>query len=309
MPAMAEVTVTIVLYNSAEHLPECLEALRPELGSGLAKLVAVDNASPDDSATIVRNLAPASEVLVSTHNRGFAGGCNLAWRRVTTPYWLLLNPDVTLEPRALANLVRFMGARRSVGAVSPWLRADPDGEAGFPGRAFPSAFRGLLELTRVHRLLPPTVRARLLQGPYVRPGQRVEPDWIPATAMLVRADAVRAVGSLDESYFLYGEDLEWSARLRRGGWGIAADEAAVAVHRGRASGHATWSESAVEDRVATGVLRATAVARGAWRGRLAGLVGALSLAVEARHPRRTVEQRERSARAASAWLRAVRAGL
>lgn len=306
---MAELTITIVLYNSGEHLEACLESLRPALSGGDVELVAVDNASPDGSARIVEKLAPDARLIRSGENLGFAGGTNLAWPFVGGRYWLLLNPDVVLEPGAVEELVRFMDRHPRVGAVSPWLR-DPVGTFDFPGRAFPAAWRSLLELSRIHRMLPASARARLLQGPYVDHAARFRPapDWIPGTAMLVRAETVANVGLLDERFFLYGEDLDWCWRMRAAGWDIAVCDNAVGRHVARASGERTWSGQAVEDRIADGMLRAVRRHRGTRRARAAGIANVASFALEAINPRRSVDQRAAAAQARRAWWRAVRLG-
>src|SRR4051794_73362 len=208
---MSTVVVTVVLFNSADQVEACIDALAPDLDSGIAELVAVDNASPDDSAQLVSRLRPDAAIVSSPDNKGFAGGVNLAWPLVDARYWLLLNPDALVERDTLTHLVRFMDANPDVGAASPWLSDPSSGEVLYPGRAFPSAGRTLLELTRLHRLLPAAKRGQVLQGAYVKRGtpRSHDPDWVPGTALVVRTDAVRAVGVLDESFFLYGEDLEW----------------------------------------------------------------------------------------------------
>lgn len=307
MPKMAEVTVTIVLYNSADHLEVCLESLKGDLDSGLAELVAVDNASPDGSAEIVERAAPGARVVRSAENRGFAGGCNRAWPFVSGRYWLLLNPDVVLEPDALAELVEFMDRHPRVAAVSPWLRDPASGDVLFPGRAFPAAWRNLLELSRIHLLLPGELRARLLQGPYVRHGARSAPgpDWIPGTAMLVRSETAREIGLLDESFFLYGEDLEWCWRMRTAGWALATSQEAVAVHHARGSGERTWSDQAVEERIAEGIVRACRRMRGPLRARAMALTTVAAYAIESWHPGRRYDSRARAAKARRAWWRAL----
>jgi N-acetylglucosaminyl-diphospho-decaprenol L-rhamnosyltransferase len=304
---MADVTITIVLYNSADTLEPCLASLTPDLVDGGAELVVVDNASPDDSSALVRRLVPAARVVESAENRGFAGGCNLAWPYVESRYWLLLNPDTIVEADTVARLVAFMDQNARVAAASPWLRDPATGEWKFPGRAFPSAGRALLELSRAHRLLPAEARARLLQGPYVKraAGPAPAPDWLPGTALLVRTQAVREIGLLDESFFLYGEDLEWCWRMRSVGWRLAVVDTVVS-HHARTSGERTWSEQAVETRIADGIVRATRRMRGPLRARATALVSALGLALESWHPGRSREQRANAARARDAWWLAFR---
>src|SRR4051794_39937016 len=91
------VTVATVLYNSADSLGRYAEGLAPGLSDGSLRVVAVDNASPDDSAALLHELLPGVELIASPANLGFAAGCNRTWPLVATRYWLLLNPDVQAD--------------------------------------------------------------------------------------------------------------------------------------------------------------------------------------------------------------------
>jgi N-acetylglucosaminyl-diphospho-decaprenol L-rhamnosyltransferase len=300
------VTITLVLHRSAGHLPACLRSVEDALGSGFADLIAVDNASPDDSAAIVRDAQPGALVLRPAENVGFAAACELARPHVRGRHWLLLNPDTELAPGSIAALAAALDAAPGVAAVSPWLRDADGAEPSYPGRRFPSAALALLELTRLHRLVPQPRRGRWLQGPYVRHGDpALRPDWLPGTALMLRRAAVDRVGGLDPSFFLYGEDLDWCWRARHAGWRLAVIDA-IAVHREGSSARAALSEQAVQDRIASGLSRATA--RNGGRGRAIACAGlnALALTVEAHHRGRSAAARAGAGRAARAWRRALR---
>lgn len=298
-------SVTIVLHNSEDHLPACLDSIRLDIADGRTELVAVDNASPDHSADIVAKTFPQASVIRSDENLGFAGGCNLAWPQTSGRYWLLLNPDVILEPRALPVLVQWMDDHPEVGAATPWLKDPATGELRYPGRAFPSVWVILLEMLRLHRLLPRRTRARLLQGPYVRPGHPAETPryagWIPATAMIVRREAVTDAGTLDDRFFLYGEDIEWCWRIRRAGWRIGVCPGPTAQHYESSSADRTWGAEKLA-MVAGGFFNAARLARGERYARAYMAAQALAywlLAIDPRLPRDARTQ-------AQAWSRACR---
>jgi GT2 family glycosyltransferase len=304
---MADVCVTIVLYNSRDHLSDCLAAVRADIEAGVAHLIAVDNASPDDSAEIVRREIPTATVLRSEENQGFAGGVNVAWPHVSARYWLLLNPDVILDPGTIRALAAWMDQHEQVGIASPWLR--DGGPPEFPGRALPSAALSLAESLRLHRLLPARRREALMQGPYVHsaPEDAPEPGWLPATAVIVRADAVREAGQLDDRFFLYGEDLEWCWRMRCRGWKVAAAPVGGGTHHASASSRKTWEEERVQERIAAGTFKAYRHMRGSFRARLFALAMTISLGLEAAHPRRSAETRQRARIARRAWRKALMA--
>jgi GT2 family glycosyltransferase len=302
------VTVTLVLYNSQDHLADCLASLRPDIEAGDADVVAVDNASPDRSSEVLQQQLPAATVIRSETNLGFAGGCNLAWPHVDGRYWLLLNPDVVLESRVVARLEEWMDANEEVAIASPWLRDASSATPAYPGRAFPSILMTLLEVLRGHRLLPARLRARLMKGPYVRaaPGEPVpEPGWVPGTVMIARVDAVNRFGPLDEEFFLYGEDLEWCWRARRSGWKVGVCPILGGTHHASSSSRRTWSDVAVEERIAAGMLLACRRMRGRLFARGFAAAVAVSFATEACNPRRSAESRHRAATLRQAWKRAA----
>jgi N-acetylglucosaminyl-diphospho-decaprenol L-rhamnosyltransferase len=300
-----DVEITVVVYNSSEHLEACLAAIRPDVDAGRTRVSIVDNASPDNSADIAGQCLPTARIVQSDVNRGFAGGCNLAWP-VEARYWMLLNPDLVLDSGTIAALVDWMDDHPDVGAASPWLREGDDSTPEFPGQAFPLIGHELLEFLRLHRLIPARRRAALLQRPYVYTGptDAATPDaqWIPGAALISRTEAVREVGLLDERFFLYGEDVEWCWRFRRAGWRIAACPVGGGKHYESASSRRTWTDqSDVSERISEGFINALVRMRGRRYARLYARFHALVLHFEAHHPGRPAESRRRFAQAATAW--------
>jgi hypothetical protein len=287
------VSVTIVLHNSAEPLAECLVALRPDVREGLAEAIAVDNASPDASAAIVRRELPEARLVTSPVNRGFAAGCNLAWPLARGRYWMLLNPDVLLPPGALRRLVAWMDARPELGLGSPEL-LDPEGRRTGAARRFPSLSLALLELSRLYLLLPRRRRGRLFLGPYAEPGREQEADWVPASAVLARRTAVAAAGLLSERFFMYGEDLEWCYRIKRTGWRVAVNGEVGVLHRQATSALRTWGAGESLRRRLRGAHLACREIRGPCYAFWHAAVTALALGVEAWHPGRAATARRRA---------------
>jgi N-acetylglucosaminyl-diphospho-decaprenol L-rhamnosyltransferase len=301
-----ELTIAIVLHNSAGALRGSLDSIRAAVGRGWAEVVAVDNASPDDSVAVLAEWLPDAKVVRLAENRGFAAGANAALARATGRYRLLLNPDVRVPEGGLESLVAWMDRHPEVGVASPELvRVDGTWEA--PGRAMPSAGRSLLELTRLHRLLPRDARGRVLRGPYWTGGDQLDAGWVPGAALLVRPAAVDRVGPLREDMFMYGEDIEWCWRMRRGGWRVGVCSTVSFIHDAGSSARTTWGSLETERRVAEGVDRACRIIYGKRHARLLAAVTALSMWAESAAPGRTSEHRRRFRSAAANW-RAIAAG-
>lgn len=232
-------TITTVLYNSSDSLDDYAAAVRPAVDSGSVRLIAVDNASPDASAAKLKALIPKCEIINSPTNVGFGGGCNQAWPLVTSDYWMLLNPDVSIDAEALITLVNWMDDHPRVAIASPHL-ASRDGHAHRVACPPDSIWRVLVEATRLHKLLTRRLRAALLF-----PGRTSTPSefkgWVPGTAMLVRANAASQVGLLDPAIFMYGEDVEWCARMVQAGWLIGYCADVTAIHDGGTSASTGWN--------------------------------------------------------------------
>lgn len=278
-------TVTTVLYNSAESLPRYSAALAPAVERGLVRLIAVDNASPDESAATLGRLLPGAELLESRENLGFAGGCNLAWPLVRTRYWMLVNPDVEADAEGIERLVAWMDRHPDVGVASPRLR-DSEGREVPVARAQDSLARPIVRGLRLHRLLPARWRTA-----WLLPGEREAAEtvegWLPGAALIARSEAVAQVGPLDASLFMYGEDREWCWRMARAGWAIGVCREVELVHGHGTSARATWGEGERMRREVAGQLGAARRMRGRlWATAFAMLAGIVLLA-ESLDPRRS----------------------
>lgn len=148
---------------------------------------------------------------------------------------LLLNPDAEPVGDAIGQMVRFLIARSQVGGVGAQLQY-PDG--CFQHGAF--AFPGLLQLW--FDLFPPRPRRLLdsrLNGRYGRhlyaAGQPFPIDFALGAALMVRREAIRAAGLLDEGYFMYAEEVDWCWRMQRAGWPLWCVPTAQVIHHGGAS--------------------------------------------------------------------------
>jgi N-acetylglucosaminyl-diphospho-decaprenol L-rhamnosyltransferase len=299
-------SVVIVLYNSADELGGCLDSIRAAVASGWAEVTLVDNGSPDESVTVARRELPQGRVITLAENRGFAAGVNAALPECSAPHVLVLNPDVQVPEGGLQELVAWMDAHPELVAASPEL-VGSDGVWGTPGRALPTIWRLALRTSRLHRLMPRRVAGELLRGAFWPGGDQLGVDWVPATALVVRANAVAAAGPLREDLFLYGEDVEWCERLRRSSGGrIGVCAELRFVHRASASITRTWGEAERDWMIDSGMDRACRIIYGEGHARRLAWATALSLAVDARAPWRPAEERSVSQAAARRWLRIAR---
>ena len=194
----------------------------------------VDNASSDGSAEMVAERFPEVHLVRNGSNVGFATANNQALRQATGDWLLLLNPDTELPAGALAELVQVFGRHPGAGAVGLALR-NADGSPQPSCLAFPGLWNQVLESAGLNRLAMTLGHGTPSAAP-LPPGGEGEVDWVSGACFALSRPAFDAVGGLDESLFMYGEEMDWCWRARRAGFPTVWSNVAVVLHHGGASG-------------------------------------------------------------------------
>jgi N-acetylglucosaminyl-diphospho-decaprenol L-rhamnosyltransferase len=223
--------IIVVSTGAREHVRACLESLRRHpLRSGPMAVHVVDNASTDGTVEMIRDQFPEVELETLGWNAGFCIANNVALRRASGPYVLLLNPDTEVSEGALEWVIRLMEERPDVGMASCRL-VQPDGTFDHAAkRSFPTPIGSLAYFTGIGRL--PGVGKRLGQyrAPDLDEHGSGEVDAVNGAFMLVRRSAMDEVGLLDEGYWLYMDDLDWCYRFKRRGWKVWYDGSVTIMH-------------------------------------------------------------------------------
>jgi GT2 family glycosyltransferase len=241
-----DLAIIIVNYNTRELLQACLNSIFASEGSLSFKVVVVDNASTDGSIGMVKSDFPQVELISSQVNGGFAYANNLGLRHVgfgepgsalaSAPrYALLLNPDTVLPATALADMVQFMDDRPDVGAAGPKL-VRPDGSLDLAcRRAFPTPLVSFYRMIGLSRLFPRSPIFGRYNMTFADPDLLLEVDAVVGAFMMVRREAIAQAGLLDETYFMYGEDLDWAYQIKAKGWKVYYNPAVTVLHVKRAA--------------------------------------------------------------------------
>lgn len=231
-------SVVIVSYNCAPFLRACPDSL--PAGGVPHEAIVVDNASTDGTVQMVRASYPSVRLVANDQNRGFAAACNQGIEAARGAHILLLNPDTVVRPGAFAALLDFVERTPDAGACGPRL-LNPDGSLQASCHPFPSLrvqATDILELWRI-----PWVRARRPCGDHCH----TQPaDWLTGACLLLRREALDAVGLLDEDYWMFSEEVDWCYRARRAGWRTYLVVEAEVVHHGGGSYANTHTEMIVE---------------------------------------------------------------
>ena len=223
-----DLVIVIVNYNTCALLLDCLRSLQQQPDSLRIALCVVDNDSTDGSAEQVERDFPGVHLIRSPGNIGYSRANNLALRRFgfglagsgQARYALLLNPDTRVPHGSLAAMVAFMDANPRVGVAGPRVRR-PDGSLDLAcRRRFPTPEVSFFRMTGLSRLFPKHPRLNAYNMAYLAEDAVHEVDSVVGAYMQLRDEAISEAGLLDESFFMYGEDLDWAKRIKDAGWEV-----------------------------------------------------------------------------------------
>ncbi|MGH2727094.1 MAG: glycosyltransferase family 2 protein [Actinomycetota bacterium] len=228
------VDVIVVTWNTGELTAEALRRLLDHDQGCDVRLLVRDNGSSDGTVQTLARLVPEAEVEAGSENLGFAAGVNKMLERSNAPWVFLLNSDAWPEFGAIRRLIETARRHPKAAAVAPRLEY-PRGGLQHSTHPFPSLRVAAVSAFVPRRIGPRRGEAMMLEGfwKHDRP-RRV--DWAIGAALLIRREALDDIGSLDDRFFMYVEDLEWSWRALLRGWEIQFEPSAIVRHVGNASG-------------------------------------------------------------------------
>lgn len=226
MSGVLPIAALIPTWNGWDDTRLCLESLAVADPSP-SRIVVVDNGSTDGTPEHLRSQWPEVELLTLESNEGFSRAVNQGLRLLlgsgAPKAIFLLNNDVVLTPGVLGRLWETLEADVKIAGVCPLITYFNPPERVWYGGGCVALWRGYVG----HRY----IRA----GVEKVPGQVVDTDYLTGAAVLLRAEALRAVGLLDEDFPFYAEDADWSIRARRNGWRLCFDPKELVAHRVSAS--------------------------------------------------------------------------
>ncbi|MFM7021377.1 MAG: glycosyltransferase [Flavobacteriales bacterium] len=213
-----KLSVVIVNYNVQHFLEQCLHSVEKAMKKTTGEVWVVDNNSVDGSVTMVKNKFPWVKLVESKINLGFSKGNNLAINQSQGDYILLLNPDTVVEEDTFEKIVRFMDEHPDAGGLGVNM---VDGQ----GRFLPESKRGLPTPTvafyKIFGLASLFPKSRIF-GKYhlgfLDKNKNHEIEILSGACMLLRKTVIDKIGALDETFFMYGEDIDLSYRITQAGY-------------------------------------------------------------------------------------------
>ena len=228
------VSVIIVSWNAKDYLMQCLASVSPEACRFSMEVIVVDNASSDGSADMVAKLYPETILIRNSQNLGFSRANNLAIRESKGRYLCLINSDVKVLPGCIDALLDYCTQHPEVGMVGPTI-IGRDGNLQRSCRGFPTVWNMTGRALALDRLFPARKCFAGYSLSFWKQDSLRPVDILTGCFWLVRKQALDDVGLLDESFFMYGEDMDWCKRFWQHGWPIVFVPHASAIHYGGAS--------------------------------------------------------------------------
>jgi len=199
-----KVFIIILNYNGGEILRDCLRSIF-QLDYPNFEVVLVDNASVDGSLEMVMKSFSRAHIIRNSQNTGFSSGNNLGIRfalEKTADFIFLLNPDALIEKNALTRLINEAGKNPRAGMLSPLILENKSEKIWFAG--------GRIEWSRMRTL---HIKNIVSENPY-------KTEYLSGCALLIRKEVFQKIGLLDEDYFLYYEDADFSLRAGKNGFSL-----------------------------------------------------------------------------------------
>jgi GT2 family glycosyltransferase len=232
--ATLALSVIIVSWNAKDYLRKCLKSLSYAQSKTAMEIIVVDNDSSDGSPEMVERDFPSVRLIRSGGNLGFAKANNIGMRISKGRYLALINSDVEVLGDCLGRLIDYCEEHPKVGMAGPRVIGG-DRKLQRTCRGFPGVWNHLCRALALDALFP---RSKWFGGFLLNywPQDSLQPvDMLTGCFWLVRREALAQVGGLDERFFMYGEDMDWSRRFWLNGWQLIFVPSAEAIHYGGAS--------------------------------------------------------------------------
>jgi len=213
-----KLSIIIVNYNVKYFLEQCLDSVRLAAKKLEVEIFVVDNHSSDDSPAYLKPLFPDVQFIENRENVGFSKANNQAIAQARGEYILLLNPDTVIGENSLIKICRFMDENPQAGAVGVKML---DGYGQFLAeskRGFPSPWNSFCKMSGLSRLFPRSKQFGGYHLKYLDKNAVHSIDILAGAFMMVRKEAIEKSGYLDERFFMYGEDIDWSYRIACSGY-------------------------------------------------------------------------------------------
>lgn len=244
MTSKNRINPVIVNYRTPDLTLKCVESIVQMGVASPEDIIVVDNASRDDSAERLARELTGVQLICAENNGGFSAGINHGAKAASREFLMVLNPDTYFIDNSISKALAVFDENADVGLAGLNL-IYPDGSRQFSARRFYSMLDIVGRRIPLGHYWPLRTRMeRHLMVSAWETGQPFDADWVMGTGFLVRRDLFEHIGRMDESYFLYMEDVDLCARVWGAGCRVVCVPAARLVHdhqRSSKAGPFSWA--------------------------------------------------------------------
>ena len=215
---MTKLSVVIVNYNVKHFIEQCLFSVLKASENMNCEIFVVDNNSVDGSVTLIKDKFPQINLIVNKTNTGFSVANNQAIKLAKGEYVLLLNPDTVVQEDTFTKSIAFMDAHPEAGGLGVKML---DGQGNFAPeskRGLPTPSVAFYKMFGFSRFFPKSKKFGKYHLSFLPENQINEIDVISGAFMLMRKSVLDTIGLLDETFFMYGEDIDLSYRIKKAGY-------------------------------------------------------------------------------------------
>ena len=213
-----KLSVIIVNYNVEYFLEQCLYSVRKAMQHIDGEVFVVDNNSTDGSNRMVKKKFPEVKLVENKDNLGFSKANNQGINLSKGEYVLLLNPDTVVEDDTFSSIVQFMDDNPDAGALGVKM---VDGAGNFlpeSKRGLPTPGTAFYKISGISKVFPKSRRFNKYHLGYLDEDEIHEVEILAGAFMLLRKKVLDEIGLLDETFFMYGEDIDLSYRVIKAGY-------------------------------------------------------------------------------------------
>lgn len=229
-----KISIVIVVWNAKRYITECLESLYNVCRNSNLEVIVVDNLSTDGAPDFIESAFPAVKLIRNSDNLGFAKANNIGIRAATGDYVCLVNSDVKFTSDCFKPMIEYLNANPDVGLLGPMMRTGT-GDVARSTMRFPTVWNSLSRALALDSILRRSmVFNGQLMGDFDHKSTR-DVEVLNGWFWMVPRAALNDVGLLDEQFFIYGEDFDWSYRFHLAHKRVVFFAEAEAIHYGGAS--------------------------------------------------------------------------
>ena len=213
-----KLSVVIVNYNVKYFLEQCLHSLEQAAMGIDHEVIVIDNASTDGSTEYITARFPKVKWMACRENNGFSKGNNIAIAHAKGEYILMLNPDTIVTKEAIEGCIAFMDNNADAGACGVYMLRTDGTFAPESRRALPTPFVAFCKMSGLSNLFPKSRTFGRYYMQYLDKEETNPIEIISGAYMMLRHKTIKKTGALDEDFFMYGEDIDLSYRILKGGY-------------------------------------------------------------------------------------------